>query len=152
MIREGGVDTARCEQALAEGIMDVASELRLIDAVDLIAFIRTEQFGNIRNLVSSSTELFFKPGTVNFGASGEVDMRWGKPPAIMLDMEFQHKQVRVYFRLLLEALRAGVEIDYVSFDDGSDDLEKNTKYLIDAITDARLKPVQCAPKPVGIDL
>jgi hypothetical protein len=32
--------------------------------------IRTERFGNIANLVNSSTELYYKPGTLRFGSSG----------------------------------------------------------------------------------
>jgi hypothetical protein len=53
-------------------------------------------------------------------------------------MEFHHMQVNVYFRLLLEALHAGIEIDYIAFDDGSSDPDRNTKRLIEAIAGARL--------------
>ncbi|HEU0160544.1 MAG TPA: hypothetical protein VFR00_14575, partial [Hyphomicrobiaceae bacterium] len=78
------------EKALADGLRDVASELRLIEATDLVAFIRTEQFANIANLVSSSTELYFKPDTVRFSQSGEVNLTWGGAPSVALDMEFHH--------------------------------------------------------------
>ena len=60
------------------------------------------------------------------------------PPAVVLDMEFHHQQVNVYFRLLLEAVHAGVEIDYISFEQSSDDPDENTQRLIAAIGDARL--------------
>ncbi len=116
----------------------MASELRLIDAIDLVAFIRTEQFGNIENLVSSSTELFFKPDTIAFGSSGDVDLKWGGAPSICLDMEFRHMRVNVYFRLLLEALHAGVEIDHITFDGGLADPDENTRRLVEAIADARV--------------
>jgi hypothetical protein len=129
------------EKALADGLRDVASELRLIEATDLVAFIRTEQFGNIANLVSSSTELYFKPGTVRFGQSGEVSLKWGGAPSVALDMEFQHGRVKVYFRLLLEALQAGVEIHYINFENASPDPEHNTQLLIEAIASARLSPI-----------
>jgi hypothetical protein len=132
--------TEEREHALAEGIREVASELRLIDAVDFIAFIRTEQFANISNLVSSSTELYFKPDTIRFGLSGDVDLEWGSTPTVSLDMEFHHMKVNVYFRLMLEALHAGVEIDYITFDDGSSDPDVNTQRLRDAIAAARLAP------------
>lgn len=132
--------TEERERALAEGIREVASELRLIDAVDFIAYIRTEQFANISNLVSSSTELYFKPDTIRFGLSGDVDLQWGGTPTVSLDMEFHHMKVNVYFRLKLEALHAGIEIDYITFDDGSADPDVNTRRLIDAIAAARLAP------------
>ena len=141
MLRQGNSYTRDREKALADGLKEVASDLRLIDAADLIAFIRTERFGNISNLVSSSTELYFKPNTIFFGRSGTLNLRWGGTPSIMLDMEFHHMRVNVYFRLLLEALHAGVEIDYVSFEDGSPDPRENTQRLIDAIADARLQPM-----------
>ena len=39
--------------------------------------------------------------------------KWGSAPSVALDMEFRHMRVNVYFRLLLEALQAGVEINYI---------------------------------------
>jgi hypothetical protein len=144
MLTQGNSYTLEREKALADGLRDVASELRLIDAADLIAFIRTGQFANIANLVSSSTELYFKPGTISFGQSGDVDMGWGKVPTITLDMEFRHKRVNVYFRLLLQAVQAGVEIDYITFEESSPDPDANTRQLIEAIAAARLAPVTSA--------
>ncbi len=140
MQKQGKDYTYDREKALADGIKEVASELRLIDAADFVAFIRTEQFANIGNLVSSSTELYFKPETIKFGLSGDVNLQWGSPPSVSLDMEFHHMRVNVYFRLLLEALHAGVEIDYITFDEGSADPDENTQRLVDAIANARLAP------------
>lgn len=128
------------EKALAEGVKDVAAELRLIDVVDFIAFIRTEQFGNLASLVNSSTEMYFKPGALCFGLSGDVALTWGGAPIVMLDMEFRHQGVNVYFRLVLEALTAGVEINYITFDGAAQEPEINTQRLIEAIADARLAP------------
>ena len=138
MQKQGKSYTDERERALADGIKEVASELRLIDAADFVAFIRTGQFGNIDNLVSSSTELYFKPETLKFGLSGDVDLNWGSAPAVSLDMEFHYMQVNIYFRLLLEALHAGIEIDYITFDSSSDDPNENTQRLVDAIAAARL--------------
>lgn len=140
MLKQGRDYSREREKALADGLRDVASELRLVDPADYIAFIRTEQFGNLRNLVNSSTEMFFKPGTISFGLSGEVDLPWGCAPCIALDMEFHHLNVSAYFRLVLQSLQAGIEISYVSFEGGSDDPDKNTQRLIEAIEDARLVP------------
>jgi len=143
MLKQGKDYAREREKALADGLRDVASELRLIDAADYVAFIRTEQFGNIRNLVNSSTELFYKPGTIQFGLSGEVELEWGSSPCVALDMEFHHMGVAAYFRLILLAHQAGIEISYISFDGSSADPDKNTRRLVDAIEDARLTPVRC---------
>jgi hypothetical protein len=141
MQKQGNHSTWEREKALADGLRDVASELRLIEATDLVAFIRTEQFANIANLVNSSTELYFKPGTVRFGQSGDVSLKWGGVPTIALDMEFHHSRVKVYFRLLLEALQAGVEITYINFEEAAAHPEHNTRLLIEAIASARLSPI-----------
>jgi hypothetical protein len=140
MLKQGSDYTLEREKALADGLKDVASELRLIDAVDLVTFIRAEQFGNIETLVNSSTELFYKPGTISFGSSGDVDLGWGSSPCVALDMEFHHMRVNVYFRLLLRALYAGIEINHIAFEDGSQDPDENTRRLIEAIADARILP------------
>jgi hypothetical protein len=143
MLKPGSNTTLERERALAEGMREVASELRLVDATDFIAFIRTGQFANVGSLVSSSTELFFKPGTVRFGRSGDIDLKWGGTPSIMLDMEFHHMRVAVHFRLRLDALEAGVEIDYITFEGASADAAENTDRLVKAIADARIVP-ECA--------
>ncbi|AHB47762.1 hypothetical protein W911_04025 [Hyphomicrobium nitrativorans NL23] len=140
MLKQGKDYSREREKALADGLRDVASELRLVDPADFIAFLRTEQFGNIRNLVNSSTEMFFKPGTITFGLSGEVDLPWDRAPSVSLDMEFHHLNVSAYFRLVLEAFHAGVDLSYVSFEGGSDDPDKNTCRLVEAIEDARVVP------------
>lgn len=146
MLKQGKDYSREREKALAEGLRDVATELRLIDPADFIAFIRTEQFGNLRNLVNSSTEMFFKPGTITFGLSGEVDLPWRCAPCISLDMEFHHLNVSAYFRLVLRSLEAGIEISYVSFEGGSQDPDKNTARLIEAIEDARIVPVSSSKR------
>jgi hypothetical protein len=149
MLRSGNITTREREKALADGIKDVASDLRLIEAADLVAYIRTEQFGNIGNLVNSSTELYFKPHTIYFGNSGTINLTWGGAPSVVLDMEFRYMCVNVYFRLLLEACQAGVEIDYVSFENGSADPRENTQRMIDAIASARLSPA-CETRASGV--
>ncbi len=141
MRKQAGNCTIEREKALGYGVRELASELRLIEPTDYVTFVRSERFANIENLVASSAELFFKPGTIFFGHSGEVDLKWGEPPAVVLDMEFRHQRVNVYFRLLLEAKQAGVEITYVNFEGASDVPDENTRRLVEAIADARLAPV-----------
>ena len=53
------------EQILAEAIRPVASELRLVDAADLISLLKFEHYGSLADLVSSAAELYFHPGTVS---------------------------------------------------------------------------------------
>jgi hypothetical protein len=129
-------------KVLGDGIRDMAGELRLIDVADLIAYIRTERFANIEDLVNSSAELFFKEGTVSFAWGGDLDVKWGLPPTIVLGMEFRHMSVTVFFDLSLKYINGGVEIYHICFDNPSDDPEVNTRRLAEAIADARLPSMQ----------
>jgi hypothetical protein len=139
MLRQGCAYAHEREKVLADGLKEVAAELRLIDPADLVAFIRTERYGNIRTLVNSATEMYFKPGTIAFGPAGHVDLHWNGSPSISLDMAFRHQRVDVFFRLLLESAEAGVDIHYISFGGGtSRDSEQNTGRLALAIADARI--------------
>lgn len=129
------------EKALAEALREIASELRLIEAGDLVAFIRTGQLGNIRTLVNASTEMYFQPGTISFGRNAVADVSWGSAPRISLDMEFHHRLVNVFFRLVLEDGEAGVEIDYISFGGREKSPAEDTRRFIDALADARISPL-----------
>lgn len=141
MMQKASKFTYEREKALGQGVRELASDLRLVEPADYAEFVRTERFANIANLVASSAELFFKPGTIFFGHSGEVDLKWDQPPTVALDMEFRHKRVNVYFRLVLEAQRAGVEITYLNFEGASVAPDENTRRLVEAIVDARLTPI-----------
>lgn len=134
------------EVALALALKEVAAELRLIDAVDLVAFIRTEQFGNLRSLVNASTEMYFKPGTMSFAESGDVSLNWTGEPSVVLNMQFHHGRVDVFFRLLLESHQAGVEIEYIAFNGKAADPADGTQRLIDAIADARFAMPAAKPR------
>jgi hypothetical protein len=138
MLRQGSAHAHEREKVLADGMKEVAAELRLIDPADLVAFIRTERYGNIRTLVNAATELYFKPGIISFGLAGHVDLRWEGNPSISLDMKFRHRQIDVFFRLLLESEQAGVEIHYMCFSGAPLDAEDNTARLASAIADARI--------------
>jgi hypothetical protein len=125
------------EKALASVAKELAAELRLTDVVDLITFIRTENHPNINDLVNSSAELYLKPGTLSYGWAAEVDMRWTGKPKVKLDLEFQHRQVTAFFKLILEPSQAGVELRHVEFEAPST-ASDNTMRLIEAVADARL--------------
>ena len=147
MLRQGCAFAHEREKVLAEGMKEVAAELRLIDPADLVAYIRTERYGNIRTLVNSATEMYFKPGTISFGPSGHVDLNWDGSPSISLDMEFRHRRIDVFFRLVLESAVAGVDIHYISFGGIALDSQENTARLALAIADARFPLLSALEAP-----
>ncbi len=126
------------EEILGESIRSVATDLRLIDLPDLVSYLKTGQIASVSTLVQSSIELSFKPETLSFGHAGDVYLEWGVLPRVCLDMEFHHRSVHVYFRLMLEAEEAGVEITYISFEGETAGPGNNTSRLHDALGEARI--------------
>ena len=132
------------ERILAEAISPVATELRLLDASDLISLLRFEYYGNLADLVASSAELFFHPGTVNFGLGGNYTLEWGGKPEVVLDLEIKPRGVTVYAQLTLAEDHAGIEINHIAFENPSSDPDVNTAFLERSLRDSRynLQPLQ----------
>jgi hypothetical protein len=126
------------EQIIADALVDFASELRLTDAAELMSMIRNDHAANIADLVNSSTELFFKSGTLRYALSASFKAPWDATPTVEIDMEFRHAAVCAFFRLTIGQRRAGVEIIDILFEEqGLDDLAKPER-LADAFETARL--------------
>lgn len=126
------------ERILGDSVRSVAADLRMIDLPDIVTFLKSGQIGCVSALVQASIELSFKPETLKFGYSGDVYLDWGDEPRVSFDMEFHHQAIHVYFRLMLEAEEAGVEITYISFDGESLAPDQNTTRLHEALGEARL--------------
>lgn len=125
------------EKIIAEAISPVATELRLLDAADLIALVRFECNGSIADLVSSAAELYYHPGTVNFGAGAEYRLEWDGVPEVTLDLEIKPPGITVYAQLTLAANHAGVEINHIAFQNPSEEPDVNTAFLEDSLRAAR---------------
>lgn len=128
------------EKILAEALCPVASELRLIDAADLISLLRFELHGNLADLVASAAELYFLPGTVNFGTGGDYRLDWATHPEIRLDLEIKPAGVTIYAQLALTHAQAGLEIQHIAFRNPSPDPEENTAFLARSLDEARYRP------------
>jgi hypothetical protein len=126
------------EPIIADALVGVASELRLTDAAELMSMIKNDQAANIADLVNSSTELFFKSGTLRYALSASFKAPWDATPAVEIDLEFRHAGVSAFFRLKIGERRAGVEIIDILFDEqGLDDFAKAER-LSAALQSARL--------------
>ena len=103
-------DTGACEKLLAGALRDIATELRLVDIGDLIAYVRANKLANIRDLVASSCEPYFHLGAWQFGDAADAETPWDAPARILLDLEFSHGGVTAFLRLTLSPANAAVEI------------------------------------------
>ncbi len=130
---------AERERLLANGIKEVVAELRLVEVVDYVAFLRMEAYGNIADIVESSAQLYLQPGALRFAEAGEVSLSWGSTPTIELDMEMRLPEVSVHFRLGLSSTNASVHINYIAFSEPDADPAANTRRLADAIEAARMR-------------
>ena len=129
--------TAEREKIVADALRPVATELRLIDAADLVSLLRYERWGNLSDLVSSAAELYFLPGTVRFGVGGDYNLDWDKLPEIMLDLEVKPRGVTIYAKLSLADVQAALEISHIAFDEPSLDPAENTAFLTRSLLESR---------------
>jgi hypothetical protein len=134
------------EKIVAEALRPVATELRLIDAGDLVSLLRYERWGNLADLVSSAAELYFLPGTVRFGVGGDYSLDWDSTPEIMLDLEIKPDGVSIYAKLSLTDALAGLEISHIAFQEPSADADENTAFLARSLQAARF-----VVKPPSLD-
>lgn len=125
------------EKIVADAIRPVATELRLIDAADFIALLRFESHGSLADLVSSAAELYFLPGTVNFGIGGNYSLDWDTEPEITLDLELKPDGVTIYAQLALGKDSAGLEINHIAFQSPSNDPDENTAFLAKSLNAAK---------------
>ncbi len=123
---------------LADSLRDVAADLRTIDPVDLVSFIRFGSFPAIEDLVQSSAELFFKHGTLISAWTACVDLAWDSLPLVTLGLEFRHPRVSVFFDLMLGARSDDVEVRAVIFEEPVADRASGLDRLARALADARL--------------
>src|SRR5579872_5691343 len=137
-LKAGRTNFRPFEKIIAESIVDVATELRLADVSDLMMFIRCDQAANIEDLVNSSTELYFRNGTLRYALAAGCSVRWDALPTILLDLEFRNDAVTVIFRLVLSQSRAAIEIIDIFFEETNLPLEVQTQRLIAAVVDAKM--------------
>ena len=139
-----------CADILARGIEDVVAELRVIDPVDLVSFIRFGSYLAIEDLLQSSAELFFKDATLTFGWSASVEMGWGETPRVTLGLEFRHRAVSVFFNLSIHAMDQIVQVTGIFFDAACPDPMERVTHLAEAVSDARLpRRVAAVSGPLG---
>jgi hypothetical protein len=131
--------TEEREKIVADALRPVASELRLIDAGDLISMLKFECYGDLADLVASAAELYFLPGTISLGIGGDYWLDWSSHPRVVLDLELRPEGVTIYARLTLEDSVGGVEISHIAFESPDEDPEVNTLLLAESLLKSRFR-------------
>ncbi|MGO4707432.1 hypothetical protein AB4072_16845 [Microvirga sp. 2MCAF38] len=126
------------EKILSNNLKDVLAELYLIDCGIFLSYVTGEKHGTIEDILNSSTELFFKEGTICYSHTAETIFDWANSPAIVLDMEFVHPSVTVFFKVILNNFRNNVSIQRILLNDPSGDAALDLKMFARALSDARI--------------
>ncbi len=108
--------TGSFEALLATSIAELTTEFRNHEVADLVALIRLDRMATLQSLLDGECELFFKPGTMQFSGHAEAVVGWRAPPSVRLAMSFRSQGVELYYRLVLEASDAQVQLDLIRFD------------------------------------
>jgi hypothetical protein len=123
---------------IADGLADVFEELHAIELVDLVGHIRSSEYAAIEDLLQSSTELFFKDGTLTFAWNARVDLPWDGVPTVTLGMEFKNQTVSAFFNMSFQAHEQVVQVVGILFDPECRDAAERRFRLRQALVDAHL--------------
>lgn len=149
MLNTNSRNFKEAEIIVARSVGPVADDLRLLDLRHILdaSEERRGGLGHLEALVNSSIEIFFKPSTLLFAGSVDIDVGWVRRPVVKLGMEFHHLGVHVYFRLVLHGHCAGIEASYLAFDEAVDNGEPPLGRLHHALVSARRSGVHTASMP-----
>jgi hypothetical protein len=135
------LDIQAFEEVLACNIKDVIADFCLADA-DIIKFYADNQLhGNMDEMLTSSAELFFKGETLSYGHVAHVSRIRGNQSCVVLDMEFVHDAVTVFFQLIFGDYYIGVKISRVLLDPAFKRSEFNLSSFARIVSSARLRPL-----------
>ncbi|WP_319532041.1 hypothetical protein [uncultured Cohaesibacter sp.] len=129
---------------------DLGSELRLIDVDHLISYIHSGAHGNIRDLVASSAELFFREGTVSYLDQASMVVTWSSVPRIVLNLEFRNDGVVARFEMLLTTSVTDITLRELTIEQAETTALAELDCLVDALRNARLKPASKEWSPKSI--
>jgi hypothetical protein len=135
------LDIQAFEEILACNIKDVIADFCLADA-DIIRFYADNQLhGNMDEMLTSSAELFFKGETLSYGHVAHVSTGRDDHSCVVLDMEFVHDAVTVFFQLIFGDYYIGVKISKVLLDPAFKRSEFNLSSFAHMVSSARLRPL-----------
>lgn len=126
------------EKILGHKLRSTLAELYTVNAGVFISYIIMEQDENIEDIISSSTELTLRPGTLRYGRSAAVDFEWGSVPAVTIDLELISHPCSVFFKVVFQGKFVGIDISAMLFSTPPGDRDDNLRRLTSALEAAVL--------------
>jgi hypothetical protein len=134
-------DIQAFEEVLACNIKDVIADFCLADA-EIIRFYADNQLhGNMDEMVTSSAELYFKGETLSYGYVAHVSTGKEDSSCVVLNMEFVHDSVTVFFQLIFGNYYIGVKISEVLLDATFRKADFSPSSFERILSSARLRPL-----------
>lgn len=134
-------DIQAYEEVLACNIKDVIADFCLTDT-EIIRFYADNQLhGNMDEMVTSSVELYFKNETLSYSHVAHVSLGREESSCVVLDMEFAHEPITVFFQLIFGNYYIGVKISEVLLDAAFRKSDFNPSSFEKILSSARLKPL-----------
>ena len=134
-------DIQAFEEVLACNIKDVIADFCLTDA-EIIRFYADNQLhGNMDEMMASSAELYFKGETLSYGYVAHVSSEREDSSCVVLDMEFVHDSITVFFQLIFGNYYIGVKISEVILDATFHKYDFNLSSFERILSSARLRPL-----------
>jgi len=124
------------ERLLARSIKRFISELCLTNAGTMIAYICADQHENIDDIVSSSAELFLRPGALLYAQHAEIDFEWGQAPLVTIEMKLCHPAITTFFRIVFDDRFVGIDIFGALFRDDIGSVIENAQRFVRSLADA----------------
>lgn len=134
-------DIQAFEEVLACNLKDVIADFCLTDP-EIIRFYADNQLhGNMDEMVNSSAELYFKGRTLSYGHVAHVSAGREEASCIVLDMEFNHESVTVFFQIIFGNYYIGVKISEVLLETALRKADFNPSLFGRILSSARLRPL-----------
>ena len=134
-------DIQAFEEVLACNIKDVIADFCLTDAEIIRSYADNQLHGNMDEMVTSSAELYFKGETLSYGHVAQVSTGREESSCVVLDMEFVHDSVTVFFQLSFGNYYIGVKISEVLLDATFRRGDFNPSSFERILSSARLRPL-----------
>lgn len=135
------MDMRAFEEVLACNIKDVIADFCLTDAEIIRSYADNQLHGNMREMLTAAAELYFKGETLSYGYVSHVGTGREELSSIVLEMEFVHDSVTVFFQLIFEDCHIGVKINELLLDAAIQWTDFNPSSFARILSSARLKPL-----------
>lgn len=103
------------EPIVADALTGFIQEIRLIELVDFIAYLRLERHSQLSDLVTAAAEMYFAPQFLELGDGSYATLDWSERPSIYLNLVLQTAGATIYLTLTLEEERANIAISYIAY-------------------------------------